>query len=140
MVQMHLGTAPLDDDALVEAIESCGLPAAQLHHADHIRLAWIYLGRFSEQEATVRIERTIRSFAAHNGVPEKYHHTITVAWMRLVAAAREATPQSTRFEEFAEMHPELLAVEYLDSFYSKKCLASCEARAGWVDPDISGLP
>jgi len=140
MDSARLGTAALEDDALVEAFESCRLPAAQFHHADHIRLAWIYLGRMSEAEATARIERSIRQFAAHNGVSEKYHHTITLAWMRLVATARRATPEAYNFGAFAERNGELFDVKALGRYYSAEHLASRDAKSGWVDPDLQQLP
>jgi hypothetical protein len=136
----RLGTAALDDDAFVELFESCRLPAAQFHHADHIRLAWIYLGRMSEQEAAARIEQSIRRFAAHNGVSEKYHHTITLAWMRLVAAARCASYEAVTFAEFSCEHPELFEVNALSHYYSGARLASDEAKLGWMEPDRSELP
>lgn len=140
MDTLRLGTVGLEDDALVEEFESCRLPAAQFHHADHIRLAWIFLGRMSEAEATERIERAIRRFADHNGVSEKYHHTMTVAWMRLVAAARRGTPEAKDFERFAARHAELLDVKALSRYYTAELLASRDAKIGWVEPDISPLP
>ena len=140
MELIRLGTACLDDGALVEEFESCRLAAAQFHHADHIRLAWIYLGRMKEEAATVRIEQAIRRFAAHNGVSEKYHHTITVAWMRLVAAARRETPAECAFEEFSMHHPELFDAKALRLYYSAERPASVEARTGWVAPDRFELP
>ena len=139
MRSFHTGTAELTDDAFVEAFESCRLPAASFHHADHIRLAWIYLGRMTEAEATQRIEEAIRRFAAHNGVTTKYHHTITVAWMRLVAAARTASPQATRFDEFAAMNPELLDADLIKSYYSSTRLAASDARTTWTEPDLRPL-
>ena len=140
MDTIRLGTRELDDDALVAEFESCGLPASQFHHADHIRLAWIYLGRMSEKAATARIEQAIRRFAAHNGVSQKYHHTITLAWMRLVASALEATPKACAFEVFAERHPELFDVKALSLYYSSELLMSIPAKTGWVEPDRNELP
>ena len=140
MEPIRLGTAALSDDALVDEFESCRLPASQFHHADHIRLAWILLGRMSEAEATDRIVAAIKRFAAHNGVSEKYHHTITLAWMRLVAAARQSTPELGDFESFAAQHAELFDVKALRSFYSAERLGSREAKAGWLKPDQCELP
>jgi hypothetical protein len=140
METIRLGTASLDDDALVEAFESCQLPAAQFHHADHIRLAWIFLSRRSEEEATARIEQAIRRFAAHNGVSEKYHQTITLAWMGLVAAARRATPGARAFEAFIKRNPQFLDVRSLSLYYTAERLAGPDARMGWVEPDLLRLP
>ena len=139
MISPHLGTAHLTDHAFVEAFETCQLPAAQFHHADHIRLAWIYLGRFSEEAATERIEQSIVRFAMHNGASQKYHRTITVAWMKLVSAARNEGAAAS-FQDFAELHPQLLDVKHLTHYYSAELLASPEARVAWLEPDIGHLP
>lgn len=140
METIRLGTAALSDEELVEEFESCRLPAAQFHHADHIRLAWIYLGRMSEEAATLRIEQAIRRFAAHNGVSQKYHHTITLAWMRLVAAARRASPKAGNFESFSAQHADLFEMKTVNQFYSAERLGCSEAKAGWIEPDLQQLP
>jgi hypothetical protein len=57
-----------------------------------------------------------------------------------VAAARQATPQAVRFDEFAELHPELLAVKCLNNYYTPERLACPEARSGWLEPDLKPLP
>jgi len=140
MDQVHLGTAHLSDESLVEEFESCRLPTAQFHHADHIRLAWIFLGQMDQAQATRRIEQSIRRYADCNGIGQKYHQTITRAWMKLVAAARRATPHAVCFDEFAEQHPELLAVKNLNNYYTPERLACPEARSGWLEPDLGPLP
>lgn len=140
MDSIRLGAGHLSDEAFVEAFESCRLPTAQFHHADHVRMAWIYLGQMSEAQATRRIEQAIRRYAEHNGVSQKYHQTITLAWMKLVAAARRATPQAAGFDEFATLHPELLDVKSLNFYYTPERLASPAARREWLEPDICELP
>jgi 2'-5' RNA ligase len=134
------GTLHLNDEEFVEAFESCRLPAAQFHHADHIRLAWIYLRKMDEPEAVQRMAESIRRFAAQNGLPEKFHATMTRAWARLVAAARERTPHTTSFCEFAITHPHLLDKGSLLKHYSKDRLESAAARASWLEPDLVPLP
>ena len=84
----RLGTVHLSDEALVEEFESSRLPKAQFHHADSIGLAWIYQRHMAEAAATEGIARAIRRYAEHNQSARLYHRAITLAWMRLVAAAR----------------------------------------------------
>ena len=139
MDSMRLGTAHLSDAALVEEFESCRLPTAQFHHADHIRLAWIYLRQMNGAEAALRIEQSIRRYAAHNNIPHLYHQTITLAWMRLVAAALRATPRGTSFFDFAAQHPELFEVQRLNQYYTRELLDSLRARREWVEPDLTKL-
>ena|SRR5438445_6803077 len=80
----------MNDSEFVRAVERCEFPKESFHHRDHIRLAWIYLRQCDRGEAERRMADTIRRFAAHHGVTDKYHETITLAWMRLVAHATGA--------------------------------------------------
>lgn len=122
----------MTDQEFVRAFETCELPPACFHHRDHIRLAWIYVRQYGEAEATRRIEESIRRYAAHLGISEKYHQTITVAWMRLVAAGVGAGD----FEEFARRNPGLLEKSALGAYYSEAVLKSEAARVGFVEPDL----
>ena len=82
----------------------------------------------------------IRRFANHQGATQKYHHTLTLAWIRLVAAALVETPEGYSFEQFISAHPELKYTKLLDKYYSKEILQTAEAREGWVEPDLQPLP
>jgi hypothetical protein len=134
------GTLDLSDEEFVRAFESCELAGASFHHADHVRLTWIYVRQFGEQVATERMLEGIWRFAAHHGSPKKFHYTQTCAWVRLIAAAQSRSAELTRFVEFVEAHSELLDGNALASYYSKTVLDSPAARAEWVEPDIRPLP
>ena len=137
---MRSGTIHLGDDEFVRAFESCELAGELFHHADHVRLTWIYVRQFGEQAAAERVMAGIRRFATHNGSPQKFHFTQTRAWVRLIAAAHLSSPEQMTFEEFIAKHPNLLGADALGGYYSKALLDSPAARAGWVEPDISALP
>src|SRR5215469_9052135 len=113
----------MTDHEFARAFESCELPPECFHHRDHIRLAWIYFHRYGEAAAEVRIAEAIQRYAAHLGKSEKYHQTMTVAWMRLVAtnAARRSDGD---FEEFARRNPGLFEKSALGEFYSDAVLLS----------------
>ncbi len=127
-----------EDLAFAEAVENCTFPGADFHHREHVRLAWVYLRRFGAELAEQRVEETIRRYATAQGAPQKYHHTITLAWMRLVEAAQESNPAGG-FPEFAAEHPELFRAEALERHYSKARLQTEEARTGFVEPDRAPL-
>lgn len=98
------------------ACERGELPPTGFRHADHLHLALAYLRECgSLDEATDRMAATLRGIAAAAGHPEKYHHTLTVFWMRAVAALLD----------------QQLPLEY----YSRDRLFSDDARSAWVDPD-----
>ena len=134
------GTLHLNDDEFVCAFESCELVGASFHHADHVRLTWIYVCQIGEVVATERVMTGIRRFAAHNGSPQKFHFTQTCAWVRLIAAASRESSRVKTFEEFIGAHPELLDANALGRYYSKSVLDLPAARSGWVEPDIGPLP
>jgi hypothetical protein len=135
----QLGSAALSEAELADQMERCVYPNASFHHPDHLRLAWHYL-RTLRGSAAGRMRQTIRSFAVSLSHPEKYHDTVTIAWMRLVAAALDCTPQLDEFEPFLSGHSWLLDRDALLAFYSRDLLFSEPARAGWVEPDLRPLP
>ncbi len=129
----------MTDEEFVDAFETCRLPNERFHHRDHLRLAWIYLRRYGARDAPARIAESIRRYAAHHGKPEKYHETLTVAWLRLVAnsAARSA---ALGFEDLLAASPELLDKNTLHRYYSPELLALESARTQFVPPDRQTLP
>jgi hypothetical protein len=130
----------LSDDEFLAAFESATV--TEFHHVDHIRVAWIYLRRLPFPEASWRMAESLRHFAAAKGAHQKYHETITQAWMLLVRGAldRDGPDAASDFDAFAAAHPELLDVHALERFYSSQLLATSTARAEFVPPDLSPLP
>ena len=96
----------MTDIEFVEAFETCRLPNELFHHRDHLRLAWMYLQRYGASDAAARLRESIRRYAAHHGASGKYHETVTVAWLRLLAhAARRSGALS--FDQLVAAYPEL---------------------------------
>lgn len=131
--------AVLTDREFVRAFEDCSLPQEMFAHRNHLRLAWLYLQNAALGEAEERMERSIRRYAGHHGASQKYHHTITLFWMRVVEAAKLETPDGSSFDAFVEAHPELLDKAYLRIFYSPGRLEGTGAREAFVDPDLRSL-
>jgi hypothetical protein len=73
----------------------------------------------SVPDATARMAAVLRKFARDAGNEEKYHHTLTVVWIRLVAR--------------------LLDTQLPLAYYSHDRLFSAEARGRWVEPDRQPL-
>jgi hypothetical protein len=72
-------------------------------------------------------------------VPERFHHTLTVAWVRLIDAARRTHPDLA-FDALVDACPWLLDKDAPLAFYSRDHLYSDEARKSWVEPDLMPLP
>lgn len=135
-----MNTAEPTDQEFVRMFEACELANDSFRHRDHIRLAWIYLERYGELEARGQIAKAIRKFAAHHGKSDKYHETITVAWLRLIASAMARVPLDASFDELMIAAPELLDKRTIEKFYSTAVLASEAACTYWVEPDLQPLP
>jgi hypothetical protein len=138
----------MTDMELTRALERCDIPNEGFPHASHLRVAWVYLEECaSVDEAGARMAATLRRFAASVGKPGKYHETITVFWIRALAAARLDVSASVRaggrapapvkimFADVLDRHPELLDKDLLLAYYSPQRLASDEARSTWLEPD-----
>ena len=110
----------MSDAAFARAFERGEIANADFHHADHLRLALAYLQESDTvDQAAERMSAALRRFATALGHPEKYHHTITVFWIRMLAR--------------------LLDQQLPLAFYSRERLWSAAARAGWLEPDLQDL-
>jgi hypothetical protein len=128
------------DEDFLRAFEDLSFPVGQFHHREHIRVAWLYLKSSDATRAAERMAAGIRRFAIHHGATQKYHHTQTLAWMRLVAAALVETPEGHDFTRFLAEHPELGDKDLLKNYYSAELLQTNAAREGWIEPDVQPLP
>ena len=127
----------MTDEELVVAFESVELPAGAFDHTAHVRVGWWYLTHFPFGDALARFSVALRRFAEANGASGKYHETITVAYMALIAERIETAP-GLAWPAFIERHPELLAQpSILASYYARETLASDRARRIFVLPDRS---
>src|SRR5437879_13362591 len=101
------GASAWSDEEFLRAFEDLSFPADLFHHGEHIRVAWLYLKSSDASRAAERMSEGIRRFANHHGATQKYHHTRTLAWMRLVAAAMVETPEGYEFEQVHTRHTHL---------------------------------
>lgn len=127
---------PLDDATCLARFQTRELGPEYFDHRGHLRLAWLHIEHFGPQEARSRMLEGIRDLATRFGAPEKFHYTLTEAFMRLVAERMSRDPVA-RFEAFLAANPDLLtdARAVLAHHYSDECLLSGEARITWVEPD-----
>jgi hypothetical protein len=137
---LKLGTAHMNDDEFMAAFEHGEIAGSTFHHADHIRLAYLYLTRFPMRDAEQRVLIGIRSMAARLGVPEKFNYTQTAAWLRVISAEIALHPEQGRFDEWVVAHQRLLDMTLLGQHYTKELLNSDRARSGWAPPNLEPLP
>ncbi len=128
------GAPVWSDEDFLRAFEDLSFPGGLFHHPGHIRVAWLYLKCSDATRAAERMAAGILRFANHHGATQKYHHTLTLAWMRLVAAALVETPEGHSFEEFLAAHRQLEDKNLLARYYSNERLQTVAAREGWSNP------
>ena len=108
-------------------------------HRQHLELTWRCLEDDEPDAACAMVADGIRHVAAAHGASDKFHATITSAWVHCVAVHRERWPGAS-FEEFIERNPALLDPKLLEHFYSPDLLFSDAARAAVTSPDRRSLP
>src|SRR6202521_6125210 len=116
------GDSAWSDQDFLRAFEDLSFPADRFHHREHIHVAWLYLKSADATRAAERMSEGIRRFANHHGATQKYHHTLTLAWMRLAAAALVETPEGYTFERFLTAPPQLKDANPPAKYYSKALL------------------
>lgn len=134
----------LTDAELLTQFEGCTLPAARWHHAEHTRIAYLYLRQHPFTEALDRMRAGLKALNTVQRVPESldrgYHETLTRGWLQLVQVIlAEHGPAETSLA-FLEAHPELSQRKSLRLFYSRDRILSWQAKAEFVEPDLAPLP
>jgi hypothetical protein len=80
------------------------------------------------------MRRAIRNYAAHHGKPDRYHETVTVAFVALIQQHLNKRADGGGWAGFAESNPELLAPKLLEHFYTRAELNCPLARRVFVLP------
>jgi len=121
----------MNDDDFLSALESCRLPPEQFGHHEHVRAAFLYLERLSFGAAIDRMRTTLQRYTTRLGSSSKYHETVTVAFMSLVNAHRQAGGYAG-WGDFAASNAELFDSRLLGRYYAPETLASPRARQTFV--------
>jgi len=122
------------DDDFIRALESCTLSEQEFNHAGHVRAAYLYLQPGDFAEGLMRLRRAIRNYAGSLGKPDRYHETITVAYLALIQQLLCERGDGGGWTGFARGAPELFEPDLLLKFYSKAQLDSELARRIFVLP------
>ena len=95
------------DLLLRHRFETRTLENAAFRHREHVRLTWVYLQAEPPPAVEARLCRMLLELATSHGVAGRFHHTLTVAWVRIIEAARRSHPD-TSFDALVEACPSLL--------------------------------
>ncbi len=137
----------LDDQAFLQQFEDLTLPFAKWTHRAHVKVAYLYLRRFSLDEAIARMRTGIGRYNAANNVPQGpatgYNETTTQAFMRIIHAVMseyESVFPTETADEFCDTHPQLLSKHILRLFYSPDQRMHPDAETKFVEPALAPLP
>jgi hypothetical protein len=113
--------------------------ASRFGHREHVHLTWPAVRRAGLPAAIGLVSDGIQRTARYAGAPQKYHTTISRAWVELVGH-HAADSSDDDFATFTARHPALLSKRLLARHYRPATLASPPARTGWVEPDLTPFP
>jgi hypothetical protein len=123
----------------VAHFEGPDLDPATFHHADHVRMAWCYLRTLPLAETVGRFAEGLRRVAARAGRPDRYHETVTWAYVLIIHERMSADPELD-WPDFADGNPDLFEWPggALAAYYRPETLRSERARRTFVMPDRLG--
>lgn len=129
----------LNGPALLAGLADFSLAPADFSHRAHVCAAWQCLREAPFETASARFVGLIKGYVAHLGAGDKYHHTLTLALLRLIAARMA---DDLDWPDFAATNADLLtnARGILARHYSDTRLHSTTARHEFVAPDLEPLP
>lgn len=127
----------MTNQKLIEQFENLTLPPEAFPHREHVRLAWIYLSEHPPLTALSKFCDGLKRFAASVGKPDRYHETITWAYLLLIHERMTKTETTESWEAFAEANGDLLDWEnnVLKNYYLDETLKSDLAKRVFLFPD-----
>jgi hypothetical protein len=127
----------MKDSEWMEAFERCTLPNDSFHHADHVRMAFLYLQKYAPLEALQRFSSALKRFATAHGKPNLYHETITWAFLLLIRERIARANSLQTWAEFSAANADLLRWDenILKKYYRPETLTSSLAKSVFLFPD-----
>jgi len=137
----------MNDRELFLQFESRTLPFDQWTHRCHVKIAYLYLRTHPFAEALERIRKGIKAYNAAHQVPESptsgYNETTTRAFLQIISAvmgAYDSILPTSDADAFCDTHPQLMSRHILRLFYSPQRRMHPDAKATFIEPDLSPLP
>jgi len=117
--------------------EKCTLPNGSFHHADHVKMAFLYLQEYPPLEALSRFSSALKRFAAAQGKPELYNETITWGFILLIRERMARASSTQSWAEFSVSNADLLHWQnnVLKKYYFPETLSSELAKRVFLFPD-----
>jgi hypothetical protein len=130
----------MTDGEFLAALEAGTLPEAEFSHAGHVRAAWLYLQEGSFPAALAKMAGALRGYAAAHGKPDRYHETVTVAFLALINERLQLRGDGGDWRGFLEQNHDLLDRRLLTHYYRPETLASPAARRVFILGEFRDAP
>jgi hypothetical protein len=124
----------MTDEEFLAALEHCELPGEDFTHAAHVRAGYLYVRADGFDRALGRMRAAIQRYAAHLGKPEKYHETITIAYLALIHERLREGGNAGDWTSFQHQNPDLFKQDLLLRHYHRCELESDLARRVFILP------
>ena len=127
----------MTDAELIAQFEGCALSNESFHHADHVRMAFLYLQKYAPLEALARFSSALGRFAEASGKANLYHETITWAFLLIIRERLAQFEAAPTWDQFAAENQDLLKWEdnVLKKYYRPETLRSALAKRVFLFPD-----
>ncbi len=126
---------------VLRGFEDAAISRDKWKHAEHLTVALHYLSLHDMETATAKMRDGIFRLLAAFGVDQSkempYHETLTVFWMRTVAAFNESRNGASLLDKANELVASF-DKDYPLRFYSRGYLFSDNAKAKFVDGNLQG--
>ena len=132
-----------DDQSFQRDVESCAFPVSEFNHRAHLRLAYIYLVQGDDVEWAIgKMRETLLKLLMFAGIDpsQKYHETMTRAWLMIVHQFMNSGVEANSADQFLNGNKSLMGADTLYQYYSEDRLYSQHARQEFLKPDIKPLP
>lgn len=122
---------------LLAGLEDGSLPPSRFGHREHVHAAWGCLQNAPLRAAAHRFRDLLRSYTQRLGAEQKFHLTMTLAFMHLI---HERLRAGEDWAAFAARNADLFddARGMIERHYSPAVLAG--GRSAFVEPDRAALP
>ncbi|HKU97108.1 MAG TPA: hypothetical protein VJR58_17620 [Vineibacter sp.] len=122
----------MTDAEFLSALEDTSLPESSFQHRDHLRAGYLYLRRDGFFSGMGAMASALRRYAAARGRPDRYHETLTVAYLTLINERLQLEGDAGGFDAFIARNPDLAAPGILHRFYRRETLSTKRARQVFV--------
>ena len=128
----------MTDAELLQGFENGTLPGECFHHEEHVRVAFLYLRQYPVLNALEKFPESLKRFAARHGKADRYHETITWAYILLIRERMARSEHVKTWPEFRAKNADFFDRErdILKKYYREETLASELAKSTFVLPDL----